>query len=1113
MERVDHITALGNQIVRIDSHDSWSPFQKNKAWFEVFTFILELATQDDRLNFTTLFSRLAFVGVKYQLSSSMLHLSHVYRKAHEQGIIKKDTEAYFEHLGKYICSKLLKEIFKHEVNSSFLVLSPDIATFFGKAKDKIKGFKTVIEAVLFEINPEQKMLYFYDEAEPEIEQKALYDIHDRNELFNPNIDSLLKTFKLPIHINFIDTDIREDGVYLPTGIVILPDHMVDVTSVSECFKEYGAEPFLYLISKFKPAEATTSLMIGNLVNFMLDEMISNEKITFNELLPKLFRMNPLGFSMMDDNDVKDLVNTLKNHFVNLHYTVNQEFNKFGISKEGIFLEPSFYSRDYGIQGRLDLLHQKPGNIPAYDIIELKSGKTFKPNVYGINASHYIQTLLYDLMIKSTFQTKTKSFNYILYSKESEKPLRFAPPVRQQQYEALKLRNDLLAIEQKLKNVHIDPSIFKYIKLENFTRLKGFNQKDIETFYNVYSTLDDIERSYFNHFCGFVAREHGLSRTGEHGINKSNGHAALWLESIEEKQDRFAILTQLKLKANASQDDDALLGFERSSDDDTLVNFRVGDIAVLYPQSADGYRAVLHNQIFKCTIVSVNSTRIEIKLRSKQYNQQLFEQTGLWSLELDSLDSGFNAMYKNLFGFAAGQKEYRNLILGRIQPRIKENHQITAWANGITDTQKQLLEKIVQTKDYFLLWGPPGTGKTSVMLKNLVEHLYRNTKENILLLAYTNRAVDEICDAVYSLGEEFHHLFLRIGSRLATDEKYQNHLLDQTLAKAQTRSEIIQMLTSKRIYISTVSSIVGRPELFQLKSFDTVIIDEASQILEPMLCGLLSNFRRFILIGDHKQLPAVVVQDGVSSNISDNNLLEIGIQDTRVSLFERLYFQCRKNKWDHAYGILHEQGRMHESLMAFVNQEFYENQLSLLPGLVRQSAPYFIAASGKHSSLCHRKIFIDTPVDEDTNWKTNIFEALKVVEVVSGLESIYKNMQKSLDNHSIGIITPYRAQIAMIKKQLEVLPTEITSKITIDTVERYQGGARDIIIISFCVNRLSQLDALVSLSNEGIDRKLNVALTRAKEQIVLIGNKEVLINNPIYSKLIDNCVKNDDISHS
>ena len=77
---------------------------------------------------------------------------------------------------------------------------------------------------------------------------------------------------------------------------------------------------------------------------------------------------------------------------------------------------------------------------------------------------------------------------------------------------------------------------------------------------------------------------------------------------------------------------------------------------------------------------------------------------------------------------------------------------------------------------------------------------------------------------------------------------------------------------------------------------------------------------------------------------------------------------------------------------------------------------------------------------------------------------------------------------------------------IDTVERFQGGAKDVIIISFCMNQINQLNRMISLSSEGIDRKLNVALTRAKEQLILVGNEKILSVNPVYRELIAACSK-------
>ena len=106
----------------------------------------------------------------------------------------------------------------------------------------------------------------------------------------------------------------------------------------------------------------------------------------------------------------------------------------------------------------------------------------------------------------------------------------------------------------------------------------------------------------------------------------------------------------------------------------------------------------------------------------------------------------------------------------------------------------------------------------------------------------------------------------------------------------------------------------------------------------------------------------------------------------------------------------------------------------------------------------------------------------------------------MNTERIGVITPFRAQIAQIRQCLyeRELPVDL---ITIDTVERYQGGARDVIILSTCANNLEQVESICSLSDEGIDRKLNVAITRAREQFILIGNEELLSTTTGYQNLI------------
>ena len=124
----------------------------------------------------------------------------------------------------------------------------------------------------------------------------------------------------------------------------------------------------------------------------------------------------------------------------------------------------------------------------------------------------------------------------------------------------------------------------------------------------------------------------------------------------------------------------------------------------------------------------------------------------------------------------------------------------------------------------------------------------------------------------------------------------------------------------------------------------------------------------------------------------------------------------------------------------------------------------------------------------------------VGDIIEKLMAIYEHQGLELNKKSIGVITPYRAQIAQIQHiiQEKKLPLSL---LTVDTVERYQGGARDIIILSLCSNTASQVRSLVSLSTDGVDRKLNVALTRARQQIIVLGNATLLKDVGMYGELM------------
>ena len=121
-------------------------------------------------------------------------------------------------------------------------------------------------------------------------------------------------------------------------------------------------------------------------------------------------------------------------------------------------------------------------------------------------------------------------------------------------------------------------------------------------------------------------------------------------------------------------------------------------------------------------------------------------------------------------------------------------------------------KAQAARDYFLLVGPPGTGKTSRALRRMVEHFYATSSMQILLLAYTNRAVDEICQSLSSITSGID--YIRVGSELSCDVRFRGHLLENILAECNSRREVNTRMTDCRVYVGTVASIAAKAELFK-----------------------------------------------------------------------------------------------------------------------------------------------------------------------------------------------------------------------------------------------------------------------------------------------------------
>lgn len=888
------------------------------------------------------------------------------------------------------------------------------------------------------------------------------------------------------------------------SIVILePDYLLDVTDLAECVQRQlpaGGNPRISLLKKFLPTEVKMSLVSGSIANYCFDALLSNPDANFDAIFQEALLQKPLQIIALQQEN-KESVNLLRMHSLTVFENIRALLQTLSWDKASI--EASFISPLYGLQGRLDLMVEYDDDPHRKTIVELKSGSA-PANATWEN--HAAQVTAYNLLLDSCFRERSGD-SCIFYARDSVRPLRNIPNDRQSKQLLLALRNRIIAQEHSLSLRQ--PRTLQELHPQHFGLMPTFIEAEVNRFAQTFAQASSLERKYFRVFAAFVNRENWAARCGS---ERGEGFSGLWRKSIVEKAEEYSILAHLELNAEESDFTRLHLHFHRTAQTSPLANFRVGDIILLYPLIPEDTdeRSFLRGAMLKGYIKRISRESVTVSLRNKQMlsahsTRTLFRSEVLWSIEPDFFGTEFKSQYESLYDFLKAPERKRRLLMGLEKPvfneEIRQRVKNTRW-NDITEEQHERLAEAMSAEDYYLLQGPPGTGKTSRMLKSMAVHLHADTRENILFLAFTNRAVDEICDALKSASLEF----IRLGSKESTS--HTDRVL-YTLTEGQSLEETEQLFSNTRILVSTISSLLKNLEVLAIKQFDTLIIDEASQVVEPQLIGLLARFKRFILIGDEKQLPAVVVQPERGVAVRDEELNEAGIFDLRTSIFERLITRCKAQGWTEAFGIISKQGRMHSDIATFPNTAFYDSVLSPLterqtrsvsPALFEDSAAAYSDISEqewyrvKNTLSSQRLVFWHS--EEEHQTKVHEGEARRAALLA---EAFRKELGDTFHEGSIGIITPFRAQIAAIYR---LLPAELHESISVDTVERYQGSERDIIILSFAVNFPSQLRSVQSLSTNGkIDRKLNVALTRARERMVVLGRAEILSHSPILRRFI------------
>jgi len=375
----------------------------------IFETILDKALVDESIQFTSLFAKLSYLSEKYDFSGLFRFELHQLRKLIDNKT--KENEDQIFHLLKFLIPHLCQKCFGMKIPQEVRKIMPAESgvTF---RKREISRFIPSVKFYCISIDQVNGVLEGFSSDDATEKVIVDYKLQDRNIQFADGINRI-KT--LPVLMQLIEVEVSMDRVFRPSIIIVEPDFLLDSTAIAGCFNSRDKSLISYILKKFLPMSRSKALLLGNMANHFLDRLIHEPKLAFNDILPELFANDPLGFTVLKDTEVKGFVSDLKQHFTHIQHTVSHTFKDSGIDIDKVYLEPSFISPTYGIQGRLDLL-QPHASQPK--IVELKSGGIYQPNAYGVNSPHYIQTLMYDLLIRSTFN-RVEPKNYILYSKEKE----------------------------------------------------------------------------------------------------------------------------------------------------------------------------------------------------------------------------------------------------------------------------------------------------------------------------------------------------------------------------------------------------------------------------------------------------------------------------------------------------------------------------------------------------------------------------------------------------------------------------------------------------------------------------------------------------------------------
>jgi len=539
---------------------------------------------------------------------------------------------------------------------------------------------------------------------------------------------------------------------------------------------------------------------------------------------------------------------------------------------------------------------------------------------------------------------------------------------------------------------------------------------------------------------------------------------------------------------------------KTTDDDIDHSFEYGRPVVFFtPEKILPHTCTISYVEDDRMVVAVGSSQALIDIQNaEQLGVQLYFDETSYRTMFSALDDVVNAKKNRL-------AQLRDLFAGQLKPeKYSFAPQRFPWLNP---TQEQAVNEVLWAKDVAVVHGPPGTGKTTTLVEAIYETLHRETQ--VLVCAQSNMAVDWISEKLVDHGVPV----LRIGNPTRVNDKmlsftyerrFESHpdytelwslrkairdireqrrkgeSTHQKLARLRERAQELEMRIHESLFNEArvvACTLVGSANKVMVgQHFSTLFIDEAAQALEPACWIAIRRAGRVVLAGDHQQLPATV------------KCYEAQKQGLGRTLMERIVENVPQ-----CVTLLRVQYRMHDQIMRFSSDWFYEGKVESAPEVRYRSILDWDTPM----------MWVESPSPEafvgTNHGRINKAEAELTISVLEKYVEKIGRQRYTDERLDVGIITPYRLQAQYLRSLLKKSETlrPIRKTISVNTVDGFQGQERDIVLISLVrSNEHGQIGFLNDL------RRMNVAMTRARMKLIIIGDASTLCHHPFYRRLLE-----------